>query len=98
MDSNRNRSDSDLPDLRRVRIVYKGREISYAVSDNMDFNGFSLEHEGLYTETPTYLTLYISGVADNPPKFWGVRIGYLLAGVALSWMIQFGLAVVLTGG
>jgi len=88
----------DLRNIRGICTIYKREEIPDFTANDLEVHGVANTDTGIYITATENFVVRIPAMVGISPKFWGVRIGYLLAGVVLSWMIQFGLAVVLTGG
>ena len=104
MDCYSTRSTTYIPSIRRIRIVHEGGEVSYTDSDHMETDSVAsvdrMDSPGVHDETPTCNTVPIPDVAHDTSFIRGVRVRTLLAfiaGIIFSFVIQTGLAILLTG-
>ena len=101
MDSNSSRSHSYVRNIRGVRVIHEGGEISISVSNNVeDHSGVESDYVRKELDAITGSTIHFSAMGSISSILRGVRARALLwfiAGIIFSWIVQIGLAVLLTG-
>jgi len=100
VDSDSRRSDHNVFDIRRVRIVHEGSQVSNAVADDLAAYGVASEGGTFYLSTTTDSDGGFPVVAYDTSKFRGVRVWLVLAfisGIIFSWVAQLIIAVLATG-
>lgn len=86
----------DLSDLRRVRFIYEGAEISYSITNGVESNIMAGALQKVLDEAPTGTVVSISPVGSVSSKLWRMRLRYLFAfstGIIFSFVVQFLLTV-----
>ncbi len=101
MDSNSSWRNCNFPHPRSIH-ARDAREVLPQLVENVVENNGYVESDYLRpnVDAPAGRVVHISAMASVPPKLWGVRARYLLAfvaGIVFSFIIQIGLAALLTG-